>query len=350
MNRPFVSVIIPVRNEEMHLASCLRSLLDQTYPPNAFEVIVIDGRSSDRSREIVEDFVQKFVNVRCLDNPKAIVPAGMNIGIKAASGDIIIRADGHNVYPNDYIKNSVEYLVRTGADNVGGPIITVPSEQSLPARLVAAILSNPFGVGDSRFRTTTAEGFVDTVPFGAFRREVFDRVGLFNEKLVRNQDNELNARIRKAGGKVYQTPLLTTKYYPSASFSQLLGQTLRNSQWHVFSVEENIHSMSMRHFVPAAFVLSLFILLCVSIVWGPAKLLLAGVLALYLIVGFYFAFRKSWPHRWLVCSVLPLACLCFHVVYGVGTLIGLRYLIKPPSLQPIRAGQPINLGNDYQSD
>src|ERR1043166_6818306 len=290
MNCPFVPVIIPVRNEEKHLASCLRSFLDQTFPPNSFEIIVVDGRSSDMSREIVKDFAQRFRYIHCLDNPKAIVPAGMNVGIKATSGEIVIRADGHNVYPSDYIENSVKYLTRTGADNVGGPIITVPSGPALTSRLVAAVLSNPFGVGDSRFRTTTAEGFVDTVPFGAFRREVFDRVGLFNEKLVRNQDNELNARIRKEGGKVYQTPLLTTEYHPSANFNQLLAQTFRNSQWHVFSVEENINSMSIRHFVPAAFVLGLLILLCVIIVWTPAKLLLAGVLSLYLILGICFSF------------------------------------------------------------
>jgi len=349
MSSIFVSVIVPVRNEEKHLASCLRSLLQQTYLAGSYEVIVVDGRSSDRTREVVKQFEGTFHNIRCLDNPAAIVSSAMNIGIKAAAGEIIIRADGHNVYPSDYIEKSIEYLTRTGADNVGGPITTVPSAKSIVARLVAAILSNSFGVGDSRFRTTTAEGFVDTVPFGAFRREIFTRVGLFNEKLVRNQDNEFNARIRKAGGKVFQTPALTTEYYPSASFNQLVSQTFKNSQWHVFSMEENVNSMSIRHFVPAAFVLSLLILLC-AINWAPAKLLLVVVLALYFLLATYFSFRKSWQYGWTVCSVLPFACLCFHVVYGVGTLMGLRYLFKSPSFQPIRPGQPIHLDHDYQSD
>src|SRR5262249_9758817 len=154
-------------------------------------------------------------------------PAAMNIGIRAANGDIIIRADGHNFYPESYIETCVKYLNRTGADNVGGPWITVPANDNFGARLVAAILINPFVVGNSNFRIGVKEGFVETVPFGAFRRELFDRIGMFNEKLVRNQDNELNARIRQSGGKIYQTPALTTQYHPVARFRDLLRQTFR---------------------------------------------------------------------------------------------------------------------------
>src|SRR6516225_5643108 len=199
----FVSVVMPVRNEEAYIEASLRSLVHQSFPPGCYEIIVVDGRSSDRTREIVEEICQTAPQVRLLDNPAGIVPAAMNIGIRAARGEVIIRADGHNVYPCDYAKNCVACLDQTGADNVGGPWITAAADDSFSARLVAAILSNPFGVGDSKFRTGKAEGFVDTVPFGAFRREVFERVGLYNEKLVRNQDNELNSRIREAGGKIY---------------------------------------------------------------------------------------------------------------------------------------------------
>jgi glycosyltransferase involved in cell wall biosynthesis len=210
----FVSVVMPVRNEEAYIAASLQSLVNQTYPAADYEIIVVDGRSSDRTREIIDQVRSNHPQVLRLDNPAGIVPVAMNIGIRAARGEVIIRADGHNVYPRDYAKNCVACLEQTGADNVGGPWITAAADASLSARLVAAILSSPFGVGDSKFRTSKAEGFVDTVPFGAFRREVFERVGLYNEKLVRNQDNELNSRIRAAGGNIYLSPALTTRYHP----------------------------------------------------------------------------------------------------------------------------------------
>ena len=144
--------------------------------------------------------------------------------------------------------------MKTGADNVGGPWRTVPSTNSFSARLVAAILTSPFGVGDSSFRTTAKEGYVETVPFGSFRRELFNRVGMYNEKLVRNQDVELNARIRMAGGRIYQTPALQTDYHPVAGFGELLGLTFRTSQWHLYSLSENVRSLGPRHFAPALFV------------------------------------------------------------------------------------------------
>ncbi|MGH9517898.1 MAG: hypothetical protein ACRD3P_19700, partial [Terriglobales bacterium] len=253
----------------------------------------------------------------------------------------IIRADGHNVYPKDYIENCVQCLEQTGADNVGGPWLTVPADNTLGSRLVAAMLSNPFGVGDSRFRTGSEEGFVETVPFGAFRREVFDRVGMYNEKLVRNQDNELNARIRRAGGKIYQTPALQTTYHPVAGFLQLLKQTYRNSQWHVFSVRENAKSMGLRHFAPALFVVICAVLIGGAAVSRVAAVLLASLLAGYLLTGWYFAFTRSKSYGLGLRLLLPLACFCFHLSYGLGTLAGCRYLLTPPSAKPIRAGQEV---------
>lgn len=342
MEKVTVSVIVPIRNEERYIASCLQSLLDQTYSSEGYEILVVDGRSSDRSKEMVEEFARWHGNVRCLDNPAAIAPAAMNIGIRNAAGEFIIRADGHNFYPEDYIANCVKCLQETGADNVGGPWRTVPFDDSFGSRMVAAILTNPFGVGDSRFRTSRFEGFVDTVPFGAFRRELFDHVGMYNEKLVRNQDNELNARIRRAGGKIYQTPALTTEYHPIADLAALLKQTYKTSQWHLFSVRQNASSMGVRHFVPAVFVLSLMALLAGAI-WSPLCLAGLGVLlSVYLLTGIYFAFRRSKDWGPSVKSALPAVCLLFHIVYGLGTIAGFRYLLVGPASAPIRAGQSVN--------
>ena len=336
-----VSVVVPIRNEESYIAQCLESLLQQTYPRERYEVIVVDGMSSDRSKEIVEECGRSHPNVRCLSNPAAIAPSGMNIGIRNAGGEIIIRADGHNVYPPDYIENCVMYLQKTGADNVGGPWLTVPANEKFGARVVAAILTSPFGVGNSEFRIGSLEGYVDTVPFGAFRRELFDRIGMYNEKLVRNQDNELNARIRAAGGRIYQTPALRTKYHPVAGFWKLLMVTLKTSQWHLFSLRENKSSMGMRHLAPALFVSLLGVLSVASLLNRFALFVLVPVLLAYLLVGSCIGLVRSRGYGPAVVAALPFACLCFHLSYGIGTWIGVRYLVTNPSLRPIREGQAI---------
>lgn len=347
MEKVRVSVIVPVRNEERYIAACLQSLLQQTYPQDAYEILVVDGRSSDRTKQIVDEFGQRYGNIRSLDNPAAIVPVAMNIGIRDAQGEIIIRADGHNIYPADYIENCVKYLERTGAANVGGPWVTVPADDSFGARLVAAVLTSPFGVGNSQFRIGAKEGFVETVPFGAFRREIFDRVGMYNEKLVRNQDNELNARIRCAGGKIYQTPALTTEYHPVASFPQLLRQTFKTSQWHVFSMRENVGSMRARHLAPAIFVAVVIALSAALFLYRLALEGLVAILTMYLVTGLSLAVRKSRHYGAMLVLILPFACFFFHMSYGLGTLVGLKYLVKPPSREPIRAGRPV-IPADFQ--
>ena len=338
--QPRVSVIVPIRNEEKYIEACLRSLLAQTYPATLYEILVMDGRSSDRSKEIVHSIEAGASNVRSLDNPGATAPAGMNVGIRHSKGEVIIRADGHNFYPRDYIENCVKYLHKTGADNVGGPWRTVPAANSFSAHLVAAILTSPFGVGDSSFRTTAKEGYVETVPFGAFRRELFDRIGLFNEKLVRNQDNELNARIRQAGGRIYQTPALTTEYHPVATFAELLKQTFRNSQWHVFSMRQNIRAMGLRHLIPALFTATC-LALCAAWLFTPLPAIcVIALVAIYLLIGLAVSLSRSRQYGMVVACTLPIAFWLFHMTYGLGTMVGLKYLFTAPSTLPIRAGQP----------
>ncbi len=308
-----VSFVMPVRNEEEYIRASLQSLVDQSYPASECEIIVVDGRSSDRTREI----------------------------IRAARGDVVIRADGHNVYSRDYAENCVKYLAQTGVDNVGGPCATVAADESFSARLVAAILSSPFGVGNSKFRTSREEGFVDTVPFGAFRREIFDRVGMYNEKLVRNEDNDLNARIRKAGGTIYLTPALATRYHPVKNFLGLLKYAFKTSQWHVFTLRENTQSMGLRHVAPAAFLVLLLLLLPASFVSAIALAFLIGILCAYILTGFYFSLRSKTKGNRGVALVQPFASFCFHFAYGAGTLCGLIYLFRQPSIKPIRPGLPI---------
>lgn len=327
---------MPVRNEEEHIQASLQSLVSQNYPGSDLEIIVVEGRSSDRTLEIVEVIRRQNPQVRCIDNPAGNAPSAMNIGIRASRGEVIIRADGHTVYPYDYAKNCVKYLEETGADNVGGPCATVPTDDTISARLVSAVLSSPFGVGNSKFRTGGAEGFVETVPFGAFRREVFDRVGMYNEKLVRNQDNDLNARIRKAGGKIYLTAALTTRYHPVNKFRGLLKYAFKTSQWHIFTLRENRYSMGLRHLAPAAFLILLSLLLAVSFTSPNARALLAATVCLYLLLGYYFSFRSNNGSNIALALILPFATFCFHIAYGAGTWLGLRFLLWQPSSKPIR--------------
>ena len=334
-----VSFVMPVRNEEEYIRASLQSLVNQSYAASECEIIVVDGWSSDRTRTIIEEMRERNPQVRCLDNPAGIVPTAMNIGIRAARGEIIIRADGHNIYPRDYATNCVKYLEQTGADNVGGPWLTVSADESFSAKLVVAILSSPFGVGNSKFRTSREEGFVDTVPFGAFRREIFDRVGMYNEKLVRNQDNELNARIRKAGGTIYLTPALTTYHHPVKNFLGLLKYAFKTSQWHIFTLRENRESMGLRHLVPALFLIILLLLSPASVMSVYAKEVLAAIICIYFLTGFYFSLRAK--NEGNLAIVQPFATFCYHIAYGTGTLFGLRYLFWQPSVRPIRPGLPI---------
>jgi len=326
-----------MRNEEQHIAKTLESLLVQTYPRECYELIVIDGQSSDRSLEIVEDLRRSAPGIRILTNSAGIVPIALNLGILNARGEIIIRADAHTVYPSHYIETCVRCLEETGADNVGGPILTVPANGSLSARLVGAVLSNPFGVGNSRFRTSSREGLVDTVPFGTFRKELFQRIGLFNETLVRNQDKELNARIRNTGGTIYLSLALTTLYYPTDSFPTLLRQTYVNSRWHVYTFRQNAGALSTRHVLPACFAAVLITLMIGSFVTNLGLLALGCLLTIYMVAAVYFSMRIFQHNTPVLLLALPFAFLCFHLAYGLGTMAGLRFLLQQPSTRPIKS-------------
>jgi cellulose synthase/poly-beta-1,6-N-acetylglucosamine synthase-like glycosyltransferase len=332
---PTVSVVVPMRNEEEYAERCLLSLLNQTYPADRFELIVVDGDSSDDSREIVQRLQQSYARLRLLHNPTAIVPTSMNIGIQSSTADIIVRADAHTIYPPDYIENSVSVLEQTKADNVGGPIRTVPGADNFSAQLAAVVISSRFGVGNSRFRTSTKEGYVDTVPFGAFRRDLFDRVGFFNEQLVRNQDNELNARIRKAGGKIYLSPCLTTNYFAPAKFPKLLQQTYRNAKWHFFTLRHMRSALGFRHLLPAGFLLNLLVLTILALIAPWARIALAGILLLYVTSAFILTLGTSGT-PWSIRLTLPFAFFAFHISYGVGTLAGLQYVVNHPGAKPLR--------------
>lgn len=336
-----VSVIVPMRNEIDYIKPCLDSLLMQTYEKTLYEIIVVDGRSSDGSSELLRTIQLKHPNLLLIDNPSGITPVGMNLGIRKARNQIIIVAGAHATYASDFLHKCVEVLRATGADVVGGPVTTIPGTDSLGARLTAAILSSPFGVGNSRFRTSKKEGYVDAVPFGAFRAEVFEKVGLFNEKLVRNQDNDLAARIRSVGGKIFLSPAILAHYVPAKSFGELLRQIYKKAQWHVFTLRQNVSALGLRHLAPALFVTLLLSLSAVALRESWARIGLVTVLLAYLFVGCAYSLANRAQYGSDVALLMPFACLLFHVAYGIGTLVGIRYLVGAAPTTPIGSGSPI---------
>ena len=312
-----VSVIIPVYNEERYIERCMDSLLAQSYPRGKMEWIVIDGNSTDRTREILSRY-EKQGPLRLLINEKRTAPVSLNMGIREAKGRYIIRFDAHTAFPPDYIENCVRCLETVEADNVGGYVET--EAEGFIGAAIAKLLSSRFGVGGSAFRVSKNAGYVDTVPFGAFRREVFDRVGLFREDLPRSEDNDINARIIESGGKVYLSDRIHSVYYCRDSVGALLRQALQNGNALFHTIRQNPKAMRLRHFVPFCFLLSLIVLPLLGLVFSPARWLLCFELIVYLAADLAFSFFCASPEKGIVTVWLfPL----YHLSYGLGSLLGL---------------------------
>ena len=322
---PLVTVILPIRNEARYIARCLKALLTQDYPPDKIEVLVVDGMSDDGTREIVAQFVQEGARVQLIDNPPRIVPTALNRGIRMAKGQIIVRVDGHAVVAQDYLQRCIDDLACIDADCVGGPIQTIG--ENWLARGIAIAQSSPFGVGGAAFRYATQAQYVDTLAFGAHRREIFDRVGLFDEELVRNQDDEFNFRLTLNGGKIWLDPEIHSKYFSRATLRGLWKQYFEYGYWKVRVIQKHQRPASWRHLVPVTFVLALLIGIMASLVtqslfWISA-ILLPYVFA-NLLASLWVGMRRGWQYM----PLLPLAFVTMHVAYGSGFLKGVTRLLQ----------------------
>ncbi len=255
---PTVSIVIPVRNEEQFIEACLTSVLAQDYPADRVEILLVDGMSTDRTRELACAVLADRLadgSARVLDNPRGVAPTAMNIGISASSRDVIVRVDGHTRLPADYVRRCVEVLQETGSQCVGGAIRTCGSGEI--GRGIAAAQSSRFGVGGVAFRTgCSTAGPVDTVPFGAFPREVFACIGEFDVELVRNQDDELNFRLLQAGGTVWFDPAISTDYYSCPTLRRFWRQYFQYGVYKIRVAQKRNGFASARHVVPATFVVT----------------------------------------------------------------------------------------------
>jgi len=318
-----LTVLVPCRNEIKYIKRCLDSVVNTTFPVDRFEVLFVDGLSEDGTADVIKEYASRFSFIKLLINENRTVPFAMNLGIQASSGEIIIRLDAHSSYPKDYFEKLVFWSNKLDADNVGCVWRTEVIEKNLISMAIRNVLSDPFGVGNALYRTGIDKVTeVDTVPFGCYKRDVFKKYGLYNTFLTRNQDYELNQRIKRGGGKIYLVPELEITYYARSTFSALFKNNYANGRWNILTpfFIGSSHAFSLRHFVPSVFVVSLFLPLIVSLLYSPLALISVFVALLYCFVMGLRAIKITTP------GTTPFhifaAFIVLHCANGMGTLAG----------------------------
>jgi len=316
--KPLITVVIPCFNEALFIEKTIRSLIDDYVLANS-EILIADANSTDGTRDIVSNMIKEGFPIRVIDNPDIYQVYGLNRAIKEALGEYVIRADAHAVYPKKYIQKCVGILEKTGAQNVGG--VMLPKGSTPVQKAIALAMQHPVGVGDARFHTGNYSGYVDTVYLGAFRRSVFDRIGLYDTHLRTNEDAELNLRIIKSGGKIYLDSSLEVEYFPRASFGELVVQYFRYGRGRCFTTLKHKKFTSWRQLAPVLLVLSLLASLLTGF-WEPLVFLLWPLYILSLMaVGLFSRLGKgvSLKQRLL----LAVAFFVMHISWGSGFLTGL---------------------------
>jgi glycosyltransferase involved in cell wall biosynthesis len=327
-----ISIVVPCRNEVRHIRPFLDCLLAQDFAQFKWEAIIADGMSTDGTREAIDEYGGR-APVRRIDNPEKIVSTGLNRAIREAAGEYVIRMDMHTDYAPDYVRRSVEILLESGAWNAGGPARTKAS--GWMASAIAAAYHSPFACGGARFHDEDYEGPVDTVTYGCWRKSTLERLGLFDETLVRNQDDEFNLRTVRAGGLIWQSPRIVSWYYPRSSLAALFRQYFQYGFWKVAVIRKHRIPASWRHLAPGAFVLflaggPLFAALLWILGAGGAARAAAGSWAIGTLVYMSACLAAAvWTARrygWRLLPVLPEVFACYHISYGAGFLLALAWL------------------------
>jgi succinoglycan biosynthesis protein ExoA len=317
-----VSVIAPMWNEAAHIDGFVADIVAQDFD-GELELLVADGASTDGSADRLRGAAEREgIEVTVLDNPARWVSAGLNACIRAATGGLIVRVDCHSRYPTDYVRRCVAAAEETGAENVGG--IFIPIGRTGTERAVACAMDSPFGGIHWTRHGEDERVEVDTVPYGAFTPDAFERAGLFDETLVRNQDDEFNLRLRLAGGKIVLDPAIRIFYTPRGSFARLFRQYYEYGLWKPAVMSKHGRIVSARSLVPIAFVGSLAVLVALAAFSGTARILLALELALYLAGALVFGVRaiRATGEKWRLLPRVIAAFVVFHVAYGIGMAAG----------------------------
>lgn len=339
-----LSVVIPCRNERQHIESCVRSILSQERPPGGMEVIVVDGLSDDGTREILESMAKKHPELRVVDNPHRLTPCAMNTGIREARGRYLAILGAHCNYANDYLRICVDLLdEHPEAECVGGPITS--AGKSIFGQAVAAAMSHPVGIGNARHRHPNFEGYAEGACYPVFRKEIFEKIGFYDEMLVRNQDDELNYRLAKQGGKVFLSPRARSTYFVRETVSSLFRQYFEYGYWRVAVIRKHRMPASFRHLVPPLFVIGLVASLTLAPI-VPAEwrlLMLMGPCTYGLIlwgVGLHVSHRAGWK----VGALFPIAAATMHIAYAIGFMLGAVKGAQASSMLTAKGTTPVKSG------
>jgi len=325
-----VSLCIIAYNEEKALPKLLSDIVSQNYPHGKTEVILVNSMSTDKTAEIMESFRNEhtdFLSVKVLCNEKKFQAPGWNVGLKEVSTDAVIRMDAHARFPEDFISKTLEIMEKTGENIVGGRVENYPVENTEWSKTVNAAENSMFGGSIAKFRSAEKQGYVNTLAFCAYKREVFDRCGEFNEYLLRTEDNEMHYRMQKAGYKFYFTPEIVSKRETRSTFKGLLNQKFQNGRWIGMTLGYCPNCLSLYHLVPLCFVVAVIAtsLLSAFGFWYLSALMWG----LYLIFDIINSVFASWGRKFYIGNLLlPFMFLLLHLGYGVGTLIGIFEIPK----------------------
>ncbi len=332
-----VSVIVPCYNEQATIGQLLEAIYNQTYPKNELEVVVADGLSTDNTRKVVKDYqgMHPDLQIRLIDNLRRVIPSGLNRAIEAAKGTYIVRMDAHSIPNCDYIQKCVEGLEANLGENIGGTWEIHPGSASWIAKSIALAASHPIGAGDARYRIGGAAQEVETVPFGAFHRDLIRKIGMFDEDLLSNEDYEFNTRIRQSGGRVWLDPSISSVYYARPTLGELAKQYWRYGYWKAQMLRKHPKTLRWRQTLPPLFVLALISLGILSLVWILARWLLAFIVILYVIIVFGIGILMSLKYSSISLMIgVPLATATIHFSWGTAFLWGL--IAKPKVRESIR--------------
>jgi glycosyltransferase involved in cell wall biosynthesis len=340
-----ISILIPCLQERDFIRPCLESVLAFDIPAEADirEILVIDGGSTDGTRDIVLELAKADPRIRLIDNPKRIQSTGLNIALKIASGEYVVRLDAHSSCPRDYLALTLETSLRTGCDNAGGLFITQPRGSGYQSALIQALTTHKFGVGDAGYRTGAAEGPADTVPYGCFRRDLFDRLGPFDERLVRAQDYEMNRRIIAAGGCVWRNPAIQVTYFPQPDFRSFIRkQVVYDAPYNAYLWYLAPYAFAPRHAITGLFALGVLGGLAFSPFSSTIRMIFGAIMAFYfamaLFAGVQQAIRYREPRHVLF---VPIAGFLYHFLHGMGLIVGLlRLAMGTAPVQKLREPWP----------
>ncbi len=333
---PLASVVIPCRNELDYIGVCLDSLLANDYPKDKMEILVIDGMSHDGTRNIVESYSRRYPFIKLLDNPKCITPVAMNIGIQSSNGEVIAIVGSHATYGEHYLSECVKNLYEYGADDVGAVAQYIPRENDLISKAIAIVLAHPFGAGANILYKAGVKNptWVDTVSSGCYRRDVFDRIGYFNERLIHSQDYEFNLRLRKAGGKILLVPSAIIHYFVRSDIKSFCKHNFRNGLWVILPfIHSSIFPVSWRHLIPLVFVSGLIFSVLLAAVLSLGLLFLTSICGIYLFACLTASMHVTIRKRDLrYFPIMPLVFGMLHIGYGLGSFCGVMKVLVSPRL------------------